>query len=379
MADPAQAGLSDPPGAAAQLRRVVFDHALPLWAEAGQRADGAFAEALLPDGRALWARPLRARTQARQIYVFAHAALLGWPGGGLARARAGLEFLLRRGWDESQGGFAAILAPEKSGPPTTYDHAAILFALAWLYRTGGGRRALDWIEKTIAVLDGPLADPVHGGVLDYAGQDHGPRAQDPLMHLFEAMLALHEACPKREWLERARAIHARIEEKFVVRESGFLREVVGFDLSPLPGRAGGRGAPGHHFEWAALLDLCPRPDGGVAPEAARRFFELGRSRGLESRSGLVCESMDAGGGPPAPPGRLWPQSEYLRALAHFGSQAEIARFAARFFKAYLAAAPPGLWRDRPARPGLPLTEAAPASSLYHLMSAWQALAGRQGA
>ena len=63
----------------ARLRRWVVGQALPLWGEAGfDSTRGSFIERLTFGGAPLPSAPRRAMVQARQIYVFSHAALLGW-------------------------------------------------------------------------------------------------------------------------------------------------------------------------------------------------------------------------------------------------------------------------------------------------------------
>ena len=63
----------------AKLRRWVVDQALPLWGGIGfDSARGAFVERLTFEGAPLLSAPRRAMVQGRQIYVFSHAALLGW-------------------------------------------------------------------------------------------------------------------------------------------------------------------------------------------------------------------------------------------------------------------------------------------------------------
>ena len=64
------------------------EDALPLWSSAGlDGGAGGFFDDLTADGDPLQNAPKRLRVQARQIYVFSHAHLLGWipaPGSGKA-------------------------------------------------------------------------------------------------------------------------------------------------------------------------------------------------------------------------------------------------------------------------------------------------------
>jgi hypothetical protein len=59
-------------------RRTAVEKALPLWAGAGyDERRGGFQERLNPDGSPDLTAPRRLRVQVRQIYVYAHAAVLG--------------------------------------------------------------------------------------------------------------------------------------------------------------------------------------------------------------------------------------------------------------------------------------------------------------
>ncbi|HRX74369.1 MAG TPA: AGE family epimerase/isomerase, partial [Hyphomonas sp.] len=63
-----------------EIRRWMFDVALPLWAEVGlDRQSGRFVEKLDYAGKPIDTGFHRTRVIGRQTYVFSHAAvLLGW-------------------------------------------------------------------------------------------------------------------------------------------------------------------------------------------------------------------------------------------------------------------------------------------------------------
>ena len=71
-----------------RVRDWLFGQALPLWAQAGIDAEGRFFEKLDFDARPIIGRPRRTRVQARQVYVFAEAAALGWSEGEAVARRA---------------------------------------------------------------------------------------------------------------------------------------------------------------------------------------------------------------------------------------------------------------------------------------------------
>jgi hypothetical protein len=84
---------------AARLKRWVIGDALPLWGETGfDSTRGSFVERLTFEGAPLVNAPRRAMVQARQIYVFSHAALLGWRPEGKAIALEAVHGLIDRSY-----------------------------------------------------------------------------------------------------------------------------------------------------------------------------------------------------------------------------------------------------------------------------------------
>ena len=64
------------------IRSWMFDQALPFWAAHGLDADnGGYVEQLTLDGADAGVAFKRTRVAARQIYVFSHAAVMGWKAG----------------------------------------------------------------------------------------------------------------------------------------------------------------------------------------------------------------------------------------------------------------------------------------------------------
>ena len=68
------------------------------------------------------------------------------------------------------------------------------------------------------------------------------------------------------------------------------------------------------------------------------------------------------------------QAEYLKAALVFGSEDE-ALAAATSVSRYLDVPVPGAWRDVMTESGALPDEPSPASTLYHLVSAWRQLCG----
>lgn len=360
---------------------------MPFWAEAGvDRRNGGFIERLSLDRQPEPEADRRLRVQARQIYAFSHAHLLGAPDWALSTARDGFAFLTSHGWN-SDGGWHHLLAGDgtpKDRRNDTYDHAFVLFAMAWLYKAGGDRTALDWADRTMAFLDLQLADPDHdghwGGYREQKATDGStgllPRRQNPHMHLLEACLALFEATGDRAWRDRATALIGLFHAHFFDAGTGTLIEFFTADWQPAPGAEGLLREPGHHFEWVWLLLHYRRltgDDSVVGP--ADRLYRTALDRGIDTPpAGIPAafDSVDAAGGIVDHGKRLWPQTEAIKAhlarhelLGDPDAEARARAHLAMMFDHYLDAGGP-VWRDRLARDGSEISDHIPASSLYHL-------------
>lgn len=363
------------------LRRYVGwleSRALPLWAGAGWDARrGGFFEALDFAGAPVEGAPRRVRVQARQIYAFAETARIGWAPEGAALAAKGFEYFLGKACPGA-GARGCVHLIEADGAVADdrrdlYDQAFLLLACASVWRSAADRRALDLAEAALAFLDSELAAPAGG----YLEDDRGtrPRRQNPHMHLFEALLALHAATGEEAFLKRADAIFALFTAHFFDRRNGRLVEFFDDALAPAPGEAGRTLEPGHMAEWVWLLDAYGAACGADVAAMRRELFDGARRLGTDPASGFLIDSVVAGDAAPDRSRRLWPQTEYLRAalvMARHGS-AEAASVAAglvdALFDTYLDQPVAGLWCDRYDGAGRPVAKDVPASILYHLLSA----------
>src|SRR3954463_14895531 len=99
---------------AVALRHWATEVALPLWSTTGfDTKRGGFHERLHLDGTPDHDAPRRTRVQARQIYVFAHAAVLGWYPEGIELALRAFEVIIdRRRAPDGAPGYVRILAPD---------------------------------------------------------------------------------------------------------------------------------------------------------------------------------------------------------------------------------------------------------------------------
>jgi len=304
------------------FREYLLDYFLPRWQQRSQDEDGAFQYILNAD----WSRAdnpdLRLRVQARQTYVLAKAATFG-AGNGLGdAAMRGFEYMLKRFGDAEYGGFYLRLTPDGTPLDTNkdlYEHAFVILACAAIHQATGDSRAKATAEGVCELLDSKLADPVHGGYFEGADRDwtprKGARRQNPHMHLFEAMLAWCDVDPDGPWKQRASGLLDLFYSKFYDVNDDVLREHFTEDWRPAAGDAGTSVEPGHHFEWVFLLEEYARIVGEAQwGDATCGLWDWGRAHGLDPDGGVYDECRRDGSVVRATK-RVWPQTEWLRALA----------------------------------------------------------------
>lgn len=355
-----------------RVRDWLFGQALPLWAEAGIDAGGRFFEKLDFDGRPISGVPRRTRVQARQVYVFAEAAALGWAEGETV-ARRGLDALIsvcRRDdglWVRALDDADAVLDPT----PDLYDLAFVLFALAAGHRILKDDRVLPLALSTLAAIETRMADPVHGGWQE-ALPPVLPRRQNPHMHMLEALLAWQAIAPDPAFETAARRVLDLFAARFFDREHLMLGEFFTADWSIAPGRAGQVIEPGHHMEWIWLLDLARRLGFDGHDRLAQALFASALTNGVDA-NGMMVREVDRIGVVRDGGRRLWGQTETLRTLLLRGRTGQALPLIDGVFATHLATATPGLWIDSYDAEGRPQDSSVPASTLYHLMTAFSAL------
>jgi mannose-6-phosphate isomerase len=343
----------------------LFDHALPFWAEQGVDAHGRFFEQLDFDGRPVTGIRRRTRVQARQIYVFCEAAALGWEAG-RPLAQAGLDCLIatcRRDdglWVAATDDAGAVV----DETPDLYDLAFVLFALVGAHRVLGDPRARPLALETLAAIDQRMASPYDGW--QESLPPRLPRRQNPHMHMLEAMLAWQATATDPAFEAAARVSLDLCQNRFLI--DGAIREYFTEDWATDP-TMGHVIEPGHLEEWAWLLKQAGDESG-----TAEALHRLAVTQGF--CGGFVIRENDPSGAPLDAGRRLWAQTEAIRTGLSFGD-ADVPALIDRVFDTHLATTVPGLWVDSYDADGRSSDTAAPASSLYHLMTAFSELLRQQ--
>lgn len=366
--------------AAEFFRGWIVEKALPLWSGVGFDASAGLFEERLDFSGAPVSVPRRSMVQARQTYVFAEAARLGWFPRGAALAETAINSLLAayRESADPRGGYAFSLGPDgriADAARDAYAHAFILFAFAAVYRLNGDPRMLREADATIEFIEAALADRTHGGLYDSVSAADRAKRQNPHMHLLEAYLALAEAAPGRGYLERAGALVRLFRERLFLDDPGVLLEYFAEDWGDHPDpKKRGVFEPGHHFEWAWLLTQYEQLSGADLLAPILQLHQSASRRGI-APDGMLVNEISADMIVRDESHRIWPHCEAVKAAAAMAGRRDegaaslaasmIGALAATFLDRPFA----GGWIDRVGPDGRLQVDHVPASSLYHLFFA----------
>lgn len=355
------------------------EYALPFWAKNGVDPKGGFYEDLQMDGRPNVEALRRVRVQARQCYVYAHAAHLGWFDDAHKTANHGWRYLTSKGLQGgnsiANGAFAGcahLLNPDGSVHDAlrdTYAQAFLLLAASWRYRAFQCDEGLDYLQKTTHFLNSQLK-------AKNAGWHEGipanlPRRQNPHMHLFEAFLAAYEATSDEQYLQLADSVFTMFENSFFDTKTNTLLEF--FDENWVPDEQTGHlTEPGHMMEWCWLLHWYARLSGKNVTRVSEKLYQAGAKLGMNMQTGLIINEMSLTGEITNPASRLWPQTEFIKAnIARARAGQKDAEFSAasmidKLFKFYLDVPIMGGWHDQRSVAGEVTSTIMPSSTFYHI-------------
>jgi mannose/cellobiose epimerase-like protein (N-acyl-D-glucosamine 2-epimerase family) len=304
------------------FRTHCTDEILPRWLAAAVSDDGFFLPHL--DRRWRPAGPSFATivSQSRLLYNFSCGYRLTNERGYLHAVETGLMFLLRHFRDRDCGGW--YWSCDRSGTPLDtrkecYGHAFALFGLSHAYAVTRAPEATEAIRHTWDVLRTHFREAGGGyaQTLDRRfGAPRPQRSQNPLMHLFEALVAASTFGEQPSLGSEAVTVAEFVQG--LLDADGRLPEVYDDSWTALGEQDGGRLDIGHAFEWAFLLSHAVSLGmPGQWVRTARAFLNYGIALGYDAAQGGIFS-------PASPDGALrqrgkgwWEQCEAIRALLHF--------------------------------------------------------------
>jgi len=246
-------------------RQALLDGVLAHWLKVSPQPSGLFRLRFARDWTPkLDSQPrLELTMQGRMIYSMIIGYELTKNRAYLDAATRGTDFLLERFHDPVHGGFFNVVAEDGTviaDRKRAYGQAFALLALSHMGRVTGEKRyktaALTaWQEIAQGLLD------TRGGLVEVTTRNFKPespeRTQNPVMHMFEALMALVDATDDPRARSAARALG-----DFVITQlmqglpdgSACITEWYDENWKPLPTREKGAYLEiGHQFEWVHLL------------------------------------------------------------------------------------------------------------------------------
>lgn len=277
------------------------------------------------------------------------------------QAISGGLFLLQKMKDHQYGGF--YLKTTENGTIVddskyTYAHAFTIFGFAHLYSLTNDHAWLDsaistWNMVKVRMRDSDAyscKDLQHRFNFtfdcitfyqklprDFSSPQETERSQNPMMHMFEALLTLYEITKrediKKDAITLVNFIMNVLYQKNPIMPSDklkhFIPELYDTSYNPLALDQGGYVMIGHQFEWAYLLSRSVM-SGMLTPASkwnniAWHLLETGLEAGYDDEHGGIYSRTDYSGTPlpqvhaSAQAKNWWSQNELIRALMHFGA------------------------------------------------------------
>ncbi len=302
-------------------RSLLLDDILPHWLAAAPTPSGLF----LPHFDRRWQPTGKTHgtivSQSRLLYNFACGYRLTGNRAYREAVESGAAFLVKRFRDRDHGGWFWAVDSDRTVLDTKkdcYGHAFALFGLCHAWSVLSDERLREEALHTWDILRERFREPGGGFVAEF---DRGfsrasdTRSQNPLMHLFEALLAAADTGLEPGLLAEAGAVGSFV---LGLRDAaGCLPEVFDRQWHLLPGTHGGRYDIGHAFEWAYLLSRANQlglPAHLLA--TGREFLDYGMGIGLDTLQGGIFSPAGYDGVAEKRTG-WWEQCEAVRALQHY--------------------------------------------------------------
>ena len=306
----------------------LVDNLLVRWLKVSPTDTGFMRTAIDRHWKPLVDQPGYLTEQARLVYAMTVGYEATKDQRYLAAAKKGADLLLTHYRDSIHGGFFLRVGMDGkviSSAKNTYAHAFALLALSSVAGVTGDAKYRKAALQAWQDIDTGLRD-ANGGfcgerpreftALNVCAGD--AKSQNPLMHLFEALLALDDATHDPMALKGAKDVADFVIYKLLTgAKSGgaYIPEWYDRDWKPLLTREkGGYVDIGHQFEWSHMLLAAEKHGlGGIYAPTAQRLLQFAVETGYDEAAGGVFTKM-------FPDGTIdrnkfwWQQTEGMRAF-----------------------------------------------------------------
>ncbi|UCG26905.1 MAG: AGE family epimerase/isomerase [Bacteroidales bacterium] len=267
-------------------------------------------------------------SQSRLLYLFSNGYRIHGDPELKNIILSGAYFILEHFTDNREGGFAWSCNDKgeiRDFTKDAYGHAFLILGLAHAYRATRQRVFLEKALEALEILNRSFRDP-HGGLVwkmsrDWKDEDLY-RSQNPMMHLYEALLILYETVEniiqKRTIKNELRSVTEFLFNSGRITAKGLLPEIYTREWRRIKTSQGGYVSAGHLFEWAFLLSRgvsLGLPESDL--EIADILLNAGLKYGYDSQMNFVRTWIDTNGNVIRDEISWWEQSEALRTIMHY--------------------------------------------------------------
>lgn len=252
----------------------------------------------------------------------------------LEAARRGTDFLLNAFHDPVYGGFYQVVdatGQSLSQMKDSYGHAFALLALSHAARVTGEPKykaaalaAWQDIRRNLREPGGGLRS---GAPRDFAPTHEGKHTQNPVMHMFEALLALIDATGDQQVIADAKELGDFVLRRLMVGlpdGGAYIPEWYDAQWQPLADNEGYTDL-GHQFEWSHLLRSAERR--GLPPtyaDVADRLLKFAVANGYDEQDGGIFNRMSSSGEVDRSK-YWWQQAEGMKAFLAAAQRPDMAR------------------------------------------------------
>lgn len=272
-------------------------------------------------------------SQARLLYVLAKGYDLTRDERFRNAVRSGGKFLLTHMRDRKGGWHNTVNADGQliRSSANKYAYSFVIFGLSHAYRVTGEATfrtaALETWRSGIwpgLIAARKLARSRSQGEIAHIELKNPKQrfwSQNAFMHLFEALLTLHEITDSPEIWSDIKAM-ARLMKDKMMRPCGCLPEwYEAATLSPQKNNKDGNVNLGHQVEWSFLLSRAI--DKGLSPNyrtVAEGLLDFAIKHGIDQNNGNLHKTSDENGRVRGQGDWWWAQAELMRAAIYFAAK-----------------------------------------------------------
>jgi mannobiose 2-epimerase len=263
-------------------------------------------------------------SQSRLIYNLTQGFQISGEERYRSAAEKGADVLINYFKDRRQGGYFWSCDPDgriREDRKDCYGHAFVIFALAHASRAVGRQDFADEALSVWSEVKNKFRDKYGGFLWDLDRrfkQISVRRSQNPMMHLFEALLELMSLEGMESVREDAWNLGDFVLSRLRRSSDGLLPEFYDENWNELPEEKGGNVDVGHAFEWAWLLSRsCEVRLSECWAETGETFLKNGLRMGFDEKNGGVFSPASPDGKTVTKIKGWWEQCEAARALMHY--------------------------------------------------------------